>query len=390
MAFFGLSEYADWAGDTPYEELPFSQVDAALWTQVVYLPLNASFEGGRRPSLREAMEDLRDLQADKPYEVFLRRRLELSRCMAELPRFGDVTLTRFEDRISLEDQMQFCALTAILPDGSVMVCYRGTDTTLVGWKEDFNLSFECPVPAQQAALAFAEEAAERTVAPLYLMGHSKGGNLAVYAGANLPPDAQRRVAAVYTFDGPGLMTQAVETEGYQRVNDRIVSLLPQGTLVGLLLNRHKPAQVVKSRAVGLFQHDLFSWEVLEGAARFVYLDELSRVSRVLESNLAQWLGGLSREERQVFSDTIFEVLTAADDKTLVDFIRPRRQRISKMLDAARNVPPEVRSALSQALGELVSGTFSTFAREALHALGDLLPLGAERKDGAHGDEDENA
>lgn len=380
MAAHGLTEYAQWAGEQPYEQLPFGEVDAALWSQVVYLPLELAFESLGQPTLEEAMAQLSAVE-DKPYEVFLRRRLELGRLMARLPRFSQVVLARFEDTISADDEMQFCAMTAILPNGSVAVCYRGTDTSLVGWKEDFNLSFECPVPAQEAALRFAQDAAGRSVSPMYLLGHSKGGNLAVYAAANLPPDMQHRVQAVYSFDGPGLMPEAAETQGYGHISGRIKSLLPQGTLVGLLLHRHKPAKVVKSRALGLFQHDLFSWEVQEGAPRFVTLEELSRVSRVLESHLGSWLSGLSREERQVFSDTIFEVLTAADDKTLVDFIRPRRQRVSRMLEAARSVPPEVKSALGQSLGELVSITLTTFAREAVQVFTDLLPFGGGDDDG---------
>ncbi len=381
----GLLAYAHWAGHLPYEQQPFNEVDAALWSQVVYLPLEKALQGDSRATLAQVMPSLEDLEAEA-YEVFLRRRLELSRLMAELPRFALVELSGFVDQVSTEDEMQFSALTATLPDGSVALCYRGTDTTLVGWKEDFNLSFECPVPAQQAALEYAQQAAARTAGPLWLLGHSKGGNLAVYAGANLPYSQQQRVELVYTFDGPGLMPEAVEAPGYQHISGRIRSLLPQGTLVGLLLNRHKPAQVVKSRALGLFQHDLFSWEVLEGTAQFVYLEELSRVSRVLESNLGTWLSGLSRQERQVFSDTIFEVLTAADDKTLIDFIRPRRKRMSKILEAARSVPPEVKSSLSQALGELISSAFSAFAREAKQALTELLPGGGERSEDEAGRE----
>lgn len=373
MPAYGLLEYARDAGNTSYEQHPFCEVDAALWSQVVYLPLEPAFEQSERPTLAEAMHALRDLQ-DKPYEVFLRRRLELSRLMATLPRYAEVVLSRFVDEVSVADEMQFSAVTATLPNGSVVVCFRGTDTSLVGWKEDFYLSFECPVPAQEQALRYAQEAAERTAAPLYLLGHSKGGNLAVYAGAHLPYDLQKRVACVYTFDGPGLMDETTRSEGYERISGRISSLLPQGTLVGLLLNRHKPAQVVKSRALGLFQHDLFSWDVLEGASRFVYMDELSKVSQALEENLVQWLSGLTRQERQVFSDSIFEVLTAADDQSLVDFIRPRRQRLSRMIEAARGVPPEVKSGLTQAMGELISSTFTTFARDALHALTDWLPF----------------
>ena len=365
-------DYLHWAQEKSFEELPFNEVDNILLSQIVYLPLGGAFENKEEASVLEAALAVEHVEGEKVYEVFLRRRLEALRHMGAAPRYYGMMLSRFRDELCHVDQRQFSALCATLPDGLRAVIYRGTDTTLVGWKEDFNMSFESPVPAQRSALEYLEEAAGEGN-PLVVLGHSKGGNLAVYAASKAHPDIQRRIQSVYTNDGPGLVRQDVESEGYARIRDRIISLLPQGTVVGILLHQHRPYRVVKSRALSFFQHDAFSWEVEEGQAQFQYLPELSRRSLLMEESLDKWLTGLSFEERQVFSDTIYEVLTAGADQTLGELMHTDLKRAGKILDAARAIPPEIRSQLLKAFGGLFSTALGGIVQQAKQTVMDLLP-----------------
>ncbi|NLD51516.1 MAG: DUF2974 domain-containing protein [Clostridiales bacterium] len=372
-----MMAYLEWAGAQEMAQLPFNEVDALALSQVVYLPLEEAMEAVEKLPFWLLMTAMQHVKAEKVYEYLLRQRLALLERMGGLPRYKHQVVSRFVDEISLEDQMQFSAMTVDLPGGVRALCYRGTDSSLVGWKEDFNMGFESPVPAQRAALEYLRQAAAQCAGPLLLLGHSKGGNLAVYAAAFAEEALQQRIQAVYSFDGPGLAEELAADPGYDRVHDRILSYLPQGSMVGILLAQHKPYQVVSSAGIGPFQHDAFNWEVEPQAGRFVYLQERTLFSRAMEESVHTWLRSLSLEDRQLFSNTIYEILTAADDRHLAELMTPSRQRASKLWEAYRSVPPDVREGLLQALGSLLGGTLggalSGVAQSVRDRIIDLLP-----------------
>lgn len=369
--------YLEWAGAQDMAQLPFNEVDALALSQIVYLPLEEALEAVDQLSFWLLATAMQHVKAEKAYEYLLRQRLALLERMGSLPRYKQLVVSRFVDEISLEDQMQFSAMTVELPDGAQALCFRGTDSSLVGWKEDFNMGFDSPVPAQRAALDYLHRAAAQSPGPIVLLGHSKGGNLAVYAAAFSLEAVQQRVQAVYSFDGPGLAEELARHPGYEQVHARVLSYLPQGSMVGILLVQHKPYQVVSSAGIGPFQHDVFSWEVEHQLCQFVYLQERTVFSLAMEESVRGWLRGLSLEDRQLFSNTIYDILTAADDHNLMELVTPSIHRASKLWGAYRSVPPEVREGLLQALGTLVGGTLgvalSGVAQSVREKIADLLP-----------------
>ncbi|MHC1787419.1 MAG: Mbeg1-like protein [Christensenellales bacterium] len=368
-----MHAYLAWAGSQSGLDLPFNELDAIALSQVVHLPLEEAFRGGESISLREAAEALRDLEADKVYEVLLRHRLRVLLTMGEAPRYRDLRLSHFIDEVSIEDETQFCALTLTLSNGICVVCFRGTDLSLAGWKEDFNMSFSSPVPAQRRAIAYLHHIAHASVAPLVLLGHSKGGNLAVYAAAFCDQAVQDRLLAVYSFDGPGLMAEDAGKPGYLRIAGRIRSFLPQNSVVGVLMHQHKPFQVVKSNALSLFQHDPFSWEIKPESPEFVREPGLTWRSRMLDEALDSWLLQMSMDDRRLFCDTVFQVLTAGQDETLGELVRLDRHKALIMLRAIKGVPPPVAKAARKAIGLLFSGTVGTALDVAREAVTELLP-----------------
>ena len=181
--------------------------------------------------------------------------------MADTVRFGDIRMHHFISLTDEDEELQFSATCYDLPDGTLCIAFRGTDGTLVGWREDFNMSWQSVVPAQEAAVYYLEKAAELDDRPLCLVGHSKGGNLAAYAAACSRPEVQDRLKAVYSFDGPGMSPDIFQSEGYQRVVDRIHSFVPQTAIVGMMMEYHRKYTVVKSDASGIAQHDPLTWQV---------------------------------------------------------------------------------------------------------------------------------
>lgn len=362
-----MFSYLDWAKDQPFLDLPFNEIDNIIFTQLVHLPLKEAFEKRAEMTIAEAAESLDDKEADRVYEILLRRRLLLLRQMADAPRYRDLKLYHYVDEFSLEDEKQFCAMSILLPNGIPVIAYRGTDLTLVGWKEDLNMSYVSRVPAQLRALEYLEKEAERGAAPLVLVGHSKGGNLALFAAVHASPAVQQRIMRVYTNDGPGLSRADMEGAGYRRVRARVVSFLPQSTVVGILLHQHKPYIVVKSRGLGPFQHDAFSWEVQKHSPRFRYKQRLSQKSVLLDRALDGWLEQLSLEDRRAFIDGLYQVLTASGSRTLGELMRTDRKGTMQLLRASQNLPDEVKRRMRYCIKALFAGTW----QEVLGMAGEM-------------------
>lgn len=243
----------------------------------------------------------------------------LLKALLSAPRFAFLPLTFYQDRLDPEREMQFSALTVLLDTGEALLVFRGTDNTLVGWKEDFNLSFLEVVPAQSAALDYTARLAA-AVRPPAAGGHSKGGNLAVFSAALSAPELRDRIGAVYSYDSPGFTQRVLSAPGYQELLPRIRSYVPQSSVVGMLLEHEEPYTVVKSRHLGIFQHDPYTWAVRGGG--FLCLEELSDGSRNLDLTLKSWLAGLTPQDRELFLDSLYQALEGTQAQELEDLAHP--------------------------------------------------------------------
>lgn len=376
-----LTDYVRRAGGIGFDSMPLTEVDLACFTQLVYLPYSIAFEHADRPAMRQAGEAMAGLEADKAYNVFFRKRLELMRDMTAQPRYRDIILSHYVKEVDPQSEKQFCALTLTLPGGLRVLSFEGTDSSLVGWKEDFNMSFESPVPAQEAARAYLRRvAADDLDAPLILTGHSKGGNLAVWAAAFAGDYLQARIEGVYSFDGPGLMDKDADSAGYAAIGGRIRAYLPQNSLVGVLMRKHVPSIVVKSNAFSVMQHDLFTWEVEPDGFAFIRMDELKRSARLRDEVLGEWLRALSLEEREQFSDAVYKVLSADESReTLMDLVRVDLDGASRALRALRDIDPNTRKMIRRVIAELFSGSVEAIMEAAKEAVLDVLPIRKEDK-----------
>ena len=215
-----------------------------------------------------------------------------------------------------------------LPLGWSYVSFRGTDDTLLGWKENFLMSVG-RVEAQADAAAYLAAAAERLPGPLLVGGHSKGGNLAVYASAMAAPEIQERITGVYNNDGPGFLPEFYQEPGYLRIRPKLHTLLPQNTLVGTLLTREKWASVVKSSRAGPAAHDGFTWEVR--GTHFVRCPNLSPSSRAFEETMDRVLANMDQEQRREFTEELFDALGAVGAATVTEL---SEQKLYQALEIA--------------------------------------------------------
>ena len=369
-----VADYLTWRGDVPFAVDPFNEVDNLVLCIISYINFR------RFPELltrnpREAVL-LRDISArltaeDEQLGLSQLDYIPVVQQAAQTERFNEVRMFAFEDRSDEETQMQFAAVSFLLPDKSVFVAFRGTDTSLVGWKEDFNMSYLEAVPAQVRAAEYTAEIMRLCrLRKVRIGGHSKGGNLSVYAAVKAPAAVQDRIVRVYNNDGPGFAKPLVGTPEHTRVADRILTVVPQSSVVGQLLEHEQNVEIVRSDAEGMLQHDGFSWQVV--GDHFIHLDDFSREGKVIDETLESWEGSLSPKQREAFADALYTVLTASGAKTLSDLNGDKLKSAVTMLKTYSNLDRETRQLLSGSLRALVGSYAKNVADDVQK--NDLEPL----------------
>lgn len=317
-----IFDYLLWRGDLSLEAVPLNPVDTLILSELCYLDMTGLVPADflHPVPLRVAAEALLALP-DAEKRVRVKRDLDLLASCAQAPRFAGLRLMFYRSELLPEKQTQFAAYVWLLPEGAALITYRGTDLTLTGWKEDFNMSFQSAVPAQEKALWYLEAFARVHTGPIYLAGHSKGGNLSVYAAARCQPEVQCRIRAIHNHDGPGFQASVLEEPGYRAILPKARTFVPQSSVVGMLLEHEEPYSVIRSRQLSLLQHDPYSWEVLGGD--FVRMEELDANSRFLDTTIKTWLSQTTLEERNAFVDAVYELLSLGQSDDLRDVILPR-------------------------------------------------------------------
>jgi hypothetical protein len=347
-----IFDYLDWRGDLSFVEAPFNEVDNLIFSKLVYVDLSGIVPppgGAGGIVLREAAARYFEVHKEKePLGLLIPAEIQtLFRRLSETARFGGLILSGGVNLVDEEKEEQFSALTIELPDGSDFIAFRGTDDNIIGWKENFGMSFRDAIPAQKDALLYLCEAGARSAGALRLGGHSKGGNLAVYAAIHCRTDMQERILRVYNNDGPGFLEPAKGHPGYRNIRGRIVTLVPQSSLVGMLLNHSDDYEVVESSKLGPFQHNGFTWEVL--GPSFVRRSDLSVGGQVFSRAVREWADELSLDQRRIFTEAFFEVLTSTGARTLTDLNERRLQQAVEMARKAKSLKPETQHLLSEAM-----------------------------------------
>lgn len=315
-------DYIKWRGDLLFAQDPFNAIDSVIFSNLVYIRYPRELFGNGEMTIRQIQEALQ--QRGDATRLATAHRLELLQAAAASNRFGGVKLAQYRDDFIPEEDTQFAALTGLLDDGTLVVAFRGTDNTLVGWKEDFNMSFQEAVPSQRLAVEYVRAVYERYAMPIYTCGHSKGGNLAMYAAAMSIPEIRQQIRDVYNNDGPGFQEHILTTPGYLEMVPRIHTYVPQSSIIGMLMEHAEPYRVIKSTQVGIMQHDVFTWEV-EGKS-FIPVEELTPDAKFVNATIRGWLMSMDLQERNQMVDALFKLLTYGNVERAADIFQPKNIR----------------------------------------------------------------
>lgn len=361
-----IFDYLYWRDDLTLEQAPFNEVDAVILTRLSYLPFEHL-----APQMVQSAVSIRDaavallLEPDMEKKVLMKEDFKLLSYLSRGKRFGEMQMFAYENRVEEETQTQFSAMTVRLGENCHYVLYRGTDNTLVGWKENFNMAFVCPVPAQTLAVDYLQRVAALTEGMLIVGGHSKGGNLAVYASAYCTGEVQQRISHIYNFDGPGFDDMVLSTEGYQNVFRRVSTYVPQSSVVGMLLGHEEEYTIVHStQSINILQHDIYTWEVERN--NFQYVQTVTDGSKLIDATVKSWVGALDCAKREKFIDAIYSVLTKTNAETIRQMRENWFESAVNMAKAIRDLDDDTRALVMETLRALMYAT-KTELEEVLRA-----------------------
>lgn len=360
-----MLDYIKEFGHVSFEERAFSEIDALVLTELEYLPLEKvvpSDENGEDfvtvKEIAEYMQEHKqELFAENPM-MMTEERHEVSQVIADAPRFQSLKFFGVVSEWDKDTTKQFAAVTVEVEPSVRLVVFRGTDETLIGWKEDFLMTYSPLVAAQTDAKEYLAKQASLWGGDLMISGHSKGGNLAIYAAATQEEDVQLRIVDIFCFDSPGLYRSVLETKGYQNIVPLAMRYIPQDSLVGLMLESEVPYVIVKSNATGAMQHSAMTWEIEDG--QFIKMEKLTKNSQLNDQTFKKWTESVSDEELELFWNVFFELLFSVGIDTVNDLYGQFMHYVQEFLKAAGDMDEEKRELLTRIALLLVSTRFEVW------------------------------
>lgn len=296
-----LFDYLEWRGDMTMLENPMNEVDSLIFCAFAYFRIEKVLTYLESVSIKELYKRYQKVREES---LFTKNQNRLFKSLSESKRFQSVLVTHYFHIVDKEIDMQISGMTFVLPNDTLYVAFKGTDETITGWKEDFDLSYKDVIPSQKKAVSYLNEILSSFVRPVYVGGHSKGGNLAMYA--SLFCKDSDLIVKVYNNDGPGFSKKILETDNYQKGKEKIVTFIPSASIVGNIFDKDTKTFIIKSKQIGVLQHDLYSWLVLQN--HFVYTKEMNNYAKNISNALNQALLHISNEDKQKAISFLYELL----------------------------------------------------------------------------------
>ena len=369
-----IMDYISWRGDLSFEQSQFNEVDNLILACFSYVNLDGisavtKQKGiGLKKLTKEFMKlhTMKELEADKS---FIRLAPFMMMEMAKSVRFGKCVVRNYVNDIVTEAEQQFAAMEIVLEDGTSYVSFRGTDDTIIGWKEDFNLSTGV-VPAQKRAIEYLQKISEHTDGMLRVGGHSKGGNLAIY-GSVMCKSAHEKILEIYSNDGPGFSREFQELPETKEMMPKIIRIIPEYSIIGTILEHEKEPVIVASSSKGLLQHDGFSWEV-QGPA-LVRRDSLNKTALRFIEILHKSIDGMDMEQKRLLIEDLFATLQASGYENLSEVQSGGLKSLAAMVKRVEKFAPESRGMMQELLTAICGGWLEQLQADTKDKL-SVLPL----------------
>ncbi len=336
-----INDYIDWRGDVTLEESPLNEVDKMILSRFSYLPFE-KIQMKEVMTIKQIMKEFKsfkledyNIAGDKP----MVQKLKTSK------RFKDLKVTDFVNEIDKKKEQQFSSITIHLPGNQMFISYRGTDSTLVGWKEDFNLSYMQHVPAQKEGKKYLEHMLDKYPKNAYVAGHSKGGNVAVYSGIYCDKKYKSRIIEIINHDGPGFDKEIVNSKEYKEILPKVHTWFPETTIIGRLLEHKEKCFYVASSEKAIMQHDIYSWQIL--GSKPVQVKGPDSDSNKIDNSVNELLRRTTPEERKKCIDVMYKMLSSTNAETTKEMNKNRWKNIGSFVVSYRELSPETRKLFKE-------------------------------------------
>lgn len=319
-----LTEYLEWRGDISFANLGPQEADYCVMACISYLPYDGLVPESPEDepeNVKRVFQKVLKLCGPKGdgREYHTVHDEELVTRLLDCPRYSRLGFTAFEHIFDEEQEMQFAAITLLMPGNEAAVIFRGTDKTLVGWKEDFNMGFNEIVPSQKRAVEYLNHVSEVLKRNLYVCGHSKGGNLALYASAFCSEETRKRIKEAVNLDGPGFSSDKLCRPEFVGMLDRMCTYMPQSSFVGILLEHAEKSIVIHSNGSLFGQHSPYTWEVRR--AEFIREEGLTTFSKNVDATLKEWVIAMDASKREKLVEGYWKVFVGLGLKKLEEIFR---------------------------------------------------------------------
>jgi len=348
-----LFDYLKWRADVPFSADPFNEVDNMILSELAYTCFEGMPEDDSEVTIKKAFDDFFAVHTREEMLSINSYTAKSSLLMEDMisgARFENTALFRYINEIDKENDKQIAAVTYLLDDGTAFVAFRGTDSTLVGWKEDFDLSYLSRTDGQKRAVEYLNGVGTYLDMPLRVGGHSKGGNFAVYASSFCEKSVRDRIINVYSNDGPGFRKEITESEGYNEILPRVISIVPDTSVIGMLLSNTFEHKVIKSTASGIYQHDGFTWQVSRN--RFE-TSETTEAGRFIKNVLGMWVEKMTDDDRRTLTSSLFTLFEATGKNSFTDMGEQKWKTFEAIVSSLPSLPKESRKDLMRIAGLLL-------------------------------------
>lgn len=318
-----INGYLDYNKNRSFKDFAFNEADILCLNELGYFcfeELDTSIDFSKEVNLHEVLMPY--VTGEKPFNhsfLVTEERVKLLQKVVASKRFVNLNLSDYVNDVDAEYERQFSAMVFTLPEiNHHQLVFRGTDDTMIGWKEDFKLTYVQEIPAHRAAVAYLEAYFEKYAGKVTVSGHSKGGNLALYAVAHVNDLLREQIEKIYMLDAPGLQEKGLESDGYKAIRERVTVIRPEESIVGIMLYNDIEPIVVKSNASGIMQHALTSWQFNEETGELILAERQTDLSQNLEKTFKQWMNELSSQELKILFDILFDTLMSSGIHSIND------------------------------------------------------------------------
>ena len=343
-----IHDYLDWRGDLKFEQFGINEIDELILARTSFFP----YDRINMKQTEKFSDIAKKMECFTDKDFIWKGDKELLQKLGESERFNEVTITDYVKQNEEEEQKQFSAITIHIGTNLHYVSYFGTDYSLYAWKENFNLSFMDKIPAQIEAKKYFDAIAKKYKGKFILGGHSKGGNLSIYAAVKASSKNRSRIIKSINYDGPGFSSDFIKSKEYKEMLPKLHEYVPQDSVVGMLLTQDEEFTVVLSTEKAILQHDIFSWLVHKD--KLIKVPNTTKASKITNKAISSWLKNCSLEQRQIFIDSVYEMLYSTEATSIKELSSTWVSKIGIVLKTYNNLSEKDKKVMSKTVKQIVT------------------------------------